>query len=384
MRVCIAGAGPAGLLLSVLLRRRGVTLLVLERAALATHSTARSIGVVLSRRGQTAELQHVDGSCLVGRVFHRGNGEQLVPFGGQLLGIERRSVTEQLGGEQHVTRGQVLRVGAGGEVVWRDAAGTERSDRFDLVVGADGRDSAVRGQASEVRAHVAWIDHEWRTAQLPQMPAQLRRDCIHVWPLPGGFFHLMPVGSRGGCVGTLVLAREAMGAFEQCFRALQSPLNVEKVIASLRQCERSGRFATVHCDRYHDLERRIVLIGDAAHGTLVFAGQGMNVALEDAALLDGLLFERGATVESAIGKFSHLRVAEMEAMHQLGSLAYASLTAPPAAWRTGYQRAMSRLLPARYPPSLYALVNLEGRRSFRESLALVQRQNQWYKLGRIV
>jgi kynurenine 3-monooxygenase len=385
MRVCIAGAGPAGLLLSVLLRRRGLTPLLLERTAPSTVGSERTIGVVLSRRGQTAALEGVAGSRLVGRVFHRGEAEQLVLFGGHLLGVERREVVAGLMSQSPpVTRGEILRADDGAHVVWRDEAGNEQSSDFDLVVGADGRDSAVRAQATEVVSRVAWIEHEWRTAQLPRMPPSLRGDCIHVWPLAGGFLHLMPVGSGGGCVGTLVLERSAMEHFEERLGPVQGALNVTELVASLRQCQRPGRFATVHCNQYHDLRRKAVLIGDAAHGTLVFAGQGMNAALEDAVLLDGLLFEAGATVESAIAKFSHQRVAEMEAMHTLGALAYSSLTAPPAAWRTAYQRAMSRVLPSRYPPSLYSLVNFDSRRTFQETLALLQRQNKWHKLGRIV
>lgn len=49
------------------------------------------------------------------------------------------------------------------------------------------------------------------------------------------------------------------------------------------------RRAQVKCSRYHDAAGAVALVGDAAHATPPFIGQGCNVALEDAAALAHLL-----------------------------------------------------------------------------------------------
>jgi 2-polyprenyl-6-methoxyphenol hydroxylase-like FAD-dependent oxidoreductase len=49
------------------------------------------------------------------------------------------------------------------------------------------------------------------------------------------------------------------------------------------------RVFQVKCSRYHDAAGAVALVGDAAHATPPFIGQGCNVALEDAAALAHLL-----------------------------------------------------------------------------------------------
>jgi 2-polyprenyl-6-methoxyphenol hydroxylase-like FAD-dependent oxidoreductase len=51
----------------------------------------------------------------------------------------------------------------------------------------------------------------------------------------------------------------------------------------------SLRAFQVKCSRYHDAAGAVALVGDAAHATPPFIGQGCNVALEDAAAFAHLL-----------------------------------------------------------------------------------------------
>jgi kynurenine 3-monooxygenase len=133
-----------------------------------------------------------------------------------------------------------------------------------------------------------------------------------------------------------------------------------------------GILSLVYAPSYHQKfgAEKIVLIGDAAHATVPFAGQGMNVAFEDAALISDLVNNSNRD----LAEFSALRVDEMTAMHRLGMLAYANLCHPIPKWRMQ----MSSV------PTLYSLINYENALSYQQTLQVVEDQNKWYKIGRIV
>eukprot|EP00438_Fugacium_kawagutii_P017559 Skav228547 [mRNA] locus=scaffold1887:531731:537935:+ [translate_table: standard] len=97
-------------------------------------------------------------------------------------------------------------------------------------------------------------------------------------------------------------------------------------VAQLRE-QRPSRATTVRANRYHDvatgmagLQRRALLLGDAAHSTGGTLGQGANSALTDAVVLDELLTtaERGTSVVQDVGEeFSRLRQPEGLALWKL-------------------------------------------------------------------
>jgi len=105
-----------------------------------------------------------------------------------------------------------------------------------------------------------------------------------------------------------------------------------------------------------------VLIGDAAHGTVPFAGQGMNAALEDSSILDEVMREfDGHSPEAAFEEYTNRRRDDAEAMVQLSLLNYKVICdlqgLPSYQRRVAYQQFMSSIFPSRYPPSLYAMIN---------------------------
>lgn len=73
----------------------------------------------------------------------------------------------------------------------------------------------------------------------------------------------------------------------------------------------------VHCNFYHSKKLSALLMGDAAHATSPQIGQGMNTALADAAVLDSLLDEHKDNWDAVLPIFSELRVKEGNALTDL-------------------------------------------------------------------
>ena len=108
-----------------------------------------------------------------------------------------------------------------------------------------------------------------------------------------------------------------------------------------------------------------MLIGDAAHATVPFAGQGMNSALEDAAIL-AECFEKGGSLqeqpENIFDEFTRKRKVDADAMLQISLNCYEHVKkfdSPIYKGRVGYQKIMSKLFPNKYPITLYHMMNFQ-------------------------
>lgn len=81
------------------------------------------------------------------------------------------------------------------------------------------------------------------------------------------------------------------------------------------------------CNRYHDTEGKVILIGDAAHGMSSRLGQGCQAAFYDVLVLDQLLQEENNNLEIILPQYSDKQVKEGHAITDLN--AYLS---PRANW----------------------------------------------------
>jgi len=73
----------------------------------------------------------------------------------------------------------------------------------------------------------------------------------------------------------------------------------------------------VHCNFYHSLPLKALLLGDAAHATSPQIGQGMNTALADACVLNELFDKYNDNIDQVLPEFSNLRVKEGNALTDL-------------------------------------------------------------------
>ena len=203
----------------------------------------------------------------------------------------------------------------------RNAAhGMTETIACERVIGADGASSAVR--AAMVAAKICEdredvLAHQYKELTIAADASghhRLEREGLHIWPR-GGFMLIALPNIDGSFTVTLFLARTGPESFAtltdgqalRAFFARHFP-DAQALLPSLEQdffSNPTGNMATVNCRPWH-AGGSALLIGDAAHGIVPFHGQGMNCALEDCVVLDGLLAGKRDSAE-AFAEFERLR-----------------------------------------------------------------------------
>lgn len=159
-----------------------------------------------------------------------------------------------------------------------------------LIVAAEGRQSTIR-DAAGIRIHqwsysqagiVATIHHE-----------QPHRGIAHERFLPAGPFAILPLnGNRSSIVWTepTATARTIMGLNKRGFDAEMAKRFGSFLGATHSEGPRWSYPLSAHlAERFTD--RRLAVIGDAAHGIHPIAGQGLNLGLKDVAALAEILVD---------------------------------------------------------------------------------------------
>ncbi|MCI0386311.1 NAD(P)/FAD-dependent oxidoreductase [Streptomyces sp. CNQ085] len=324
--VCIVGAGPAGLLLALLLGRRGHRVTVLERSPRI--DLARQAGApvlqpvtlrILERLGLLERVRAGAGEIHGGDVYVRGRREAAyeyadlpgvsVPFAltvpvSTLRGALLEALGEVPGAE--VRTGVSVEGLTGGpgryrELVVRGAEGTEVL-RPEFVVGCDGKFSAVR-ELAEIPTRVLAYEKGYLDFVVPAPPGWPPRITMHF-----GDFYLLSMPYPGDRLIVVWISSEkrveaAMGApFARLAAELSrtaaplAPLFPPQVagLAWEDVPHRHVRHHMVRPERW--LDGNVLLIGDSAHAMHAFGGQGLNTSLQDAVWaadgIEGALRER--------------------------------------------------------------------------------------------
>lgn len=152
--------------------------------------------------------------------------------------------------------------------------------RGDLLFGCDGVNSSLRQKAvpesaavdSGLTLHRALID-------VPRVESGIAWECINLWLCPGAHAVHYPVGAkqRLNIVATARNGVALSSAFARTAPALQKLLAVPRAWLPW-----PGLYTP---PLNHWQYGSMLLLGDAAHGTLPFLAQGAAMALEDAAFL---------------------------------------------------------------------------------------------------
>jgi 2-polyprenyl-6-methoxyphenol hydroxylase-like FAD-dependent oxidoreductase len=311
-QVCIAGGGPAGMMLGLLLARAGVRVVVLEKHADflrdfrgdTIHPSTLEVMGELGLLESLLKLPHQRIERLYGQI-----GDTTVPIADfrrlptrcrfialmpqwDFLDFLAHEAT-RYPGFSLMMRAEVTELVADrGRIVGVRATTAEgvREIRADLVVGADGRHSSVRTQAQlPVEEFGAPIDVLWfrlsRTSEGPVTTfGRIDRGRILVLLNRGDYWQCGYVIAKG-TIDTL--RARGIGAFRETIARLAPHLT--NSVHELRDWQ-DVSLLTVRVDRLTRWWRPgLVCIGDAAHAMSPIGGVGINLAIQDAVAAANIL-----------------------------------------------------------------------------------------------
>ena len=303
---CIVGAGPAGLMLGLLLARTGVDVVVIEKhrdflrdfrgdtihpSTLEAMAQLGFLDEFLALPHQKAPALHAEiggKSATIADFSRLPTRCKYIVFMPQwdfldfLAGKARAYPNFHLQMEQRAT-GLIERDGAVAGVAVEDAEGVERTIGATLVIGADGRDSIVRRESGlEVEDLGSSVDVLWM--KLSRQPGDPAQPMSHAGPNQGlvmidrgDFWQLGYVIARGGF-------RQVK---QDGLAALRARLAAVAPLPADRFDELTG-WEQVHLLKVRmDRLRRwwkpgLLCIGDAAHAMSPIGGVGVNLAVQDA------------------------------------------------------------------------------------------------------
>ena len=399
-RVLIVGAGLAGSLLAVYLARAGWKVELVERRAdprLRRHAAGRSINLAISARGikalRRAGLEQTvmkDALRMGGRMMHPVAGTpRFQPYSSdptQAINSVSRSalnlaLLDAAAAEPNVTLAFDERCAnvdfASGMVAFvHEPSGETRTRSADLVVGADGAYSAVRGAMQRTERfdyEQQFLGHGYKELHIPPVqdgahaPFALDPNALHIWPRgesmmialpnPDGSFTCTLFWRHDGQGSSFAAIRDGRAALEH-FRAVY-PDAVPLMPTLSADYDRNpvGAMVTVRCAPWR--RGRVALLGDAAHAIVPFYGQGANASFEDCeALVDAL--QSCATVEDALAAYESARRANANAIADMALrnfIEMRDLTGRASfIWRKRVEHWLHALMPNAFVP-LYDLVS---------------------------
>ena len=357
LRTAIVGGGPAGLLLAHRLLGSGASVRLFEarqdpRVDGVQEGRAYALGLGL--RGRTA-IRAVD-ETLWEKVREQGYGSDRftlhLPFGAfDLRKPDGRTEPSVLIYQTDLCSAMLneleLRYKDTGRLTMSFNApleanavdpvgGTLSTDRFDLIAGCDGVQSAVRGSmvaaAADLPVETTKLPGSLKVVRLKKMPAALSSNAVHLVPGAGGVAAFLEPTAQGVCAlvswrgatssggsggdgasaapvdpAAITDAEEATQLLASSFPTLTDAFNLTDVGEQF-VAQRVSTASTVKCASYH--LGKACLLGDAAHSTGGASGQGCNSALQDAIVLAECLERFKGDVAPAIVAYSRERVPE--------------------------------------------------------------------------
>jgi kynurenine 3-monooxygenase len=239
---------------------------------------------------------------------------------------------------------------------------------FGIVFGADGANSLVRAATLEANGgHLIedQLDHGYKELTIP--PAAdggflLDPHALHIWPR-GDFMLIALANPEGDFTATLFLPNDAGIAAEGgSFAELNTAAAVSSFFATefggfadlvpdlVEQFFQNptGDLSTIRCSDWSHRDVSVFL-GDAAHGIVPFHGQGMNAAMESAAVLVEELDRTPDDVAGAVKRFSVRRKPNADAIADMALSNYIEMRSSVVDPHYLIKRELALVLQKRHP-----------------------------------
>lgn len=326
IRFLVTGAGPAGLILGILLRRRGESVAIIEREKSAFRPVC---GEYLSPQGVFCLRELELDSCLegfrpiLGMLLSSPGGRRVrAPFPERMQGIALNRQEFQirllqkyleLGGELFL--GETLRVvrPSGAEILVET---NHRSFLASALVGADGRQSTVarlvgleRTKSSSTRVAVhAYLKPSMALSPYGQMHL-LANGCY------AGINPLGPTEANFSIVADAEVLKKAGGARGLLNHYIKTEPCLREQFSSLEDEEIKTTFP-IDCHRPQIHDANIALIGDASGFIDPLTGEGITTAIKTAMLIDRKLAE-ATDIPSAFAAYALARRTEFRQKEML-------------------------------------------------------------------
>lgn len=350
----IVGAGLVGSLWAVYLSKAGYKVKIFERRPdirKADISAGKSINLALSTRGWKAldavgvgdEIRKI-AIPMTGRIMHDLEGKLTYqPYGkeGQAIysvsrgGVNAKmmDIAEEYGdAEIHYNQKCIDADLENGIVYLENTETGEKSEhQSDLVFAADGAFSAVRYNAMQkldrFNYSQNYIDDGYREILLPANEDgsyKLDKNALHIWPR-GRFMLIALANEDGSFTCTLFMPFEGENSFETLTNAEAVDAFFKKTFPDFYELMPNigeawedhplSSLAIVRC--YPWTHGKTALMGDAAHATVPFYGQGMNCGFEDCTVMWELMQKHGEDWNKIFEEYQILRKPDGDGVQDL-------------------------------------------------------------------
>ena len=404
----IIGAGLVGSLWAVYLSRAGYKVTIYERRSdirKAEISAGKSINLALSTRGWKAldtvgvgdEIREI-AIPMFGRTMHDLEGNLTYqPYGkeGEAIysvsrgGVNARmmDIAEKFGKAEIHYNVECIDADTKNGIVHmkRKSNGEVFEAKADVVFAADGAFSAVRYHAFQkldrFNFSQNFIADGYRELLLPALPNgdyPMDKNALHIWPR-GRFMLIALANEDGSFTCTLFMPHEGG---ENAFDKVNTKEEVDSFfkttfpdfhemmpnVADAWEDHPLSSLAIMRSFPWHD--GKIALMGDAAHATVPFYGQGMNGGFEDCSVMWELMQKHNENWDKVFEEYSVMRKPDGDALQDLSLYNYHVMrdfvADPKFLLQKKIEAKFAKLYPEKWMP-LYSMVTFSN---IRYSVAL--------------
>ena len=411
----IVGGGPVGTLLAISLAKHGYQVGLYEgRPDSRTTSIyqGRSINIALSDRGWTS-LEKIGISAaarsqaipMYHRAIHSVEGELTrLPYGQEgdaIWSVSRSGINEHLldiaDGYAEISTHFEHRLTnidfESAATTFSVAGGGEILVEADYVFGADGANSKVRRLAHNMPRF------SYSQSYMPQsyieltIPARqdgehkLEKNALHIWPRKHFMLIALP-NTDGTFTCTLFLNFEG----EPSFESLKDRSSVETFFHTYF----ADAMELLHdpIDSFMDktaaplflvqvfpwsFNRKVGLIGDAAHAIVPFYGQGMNCGFEDCAEIDALISTHDHDWGQIFPAYENARKPNADAIAELSKRNFVEMSDLSGDRRFQLRKKIEAKFSEQFPKlwtPLYSMVTFSPDVPYSEALRIGDEQNK--------